>query len=159
MINAGKESRPICASEVAPRSTASSYPAPFAARMSGRTKRPLGARFGLTAVGVNLTTLDPGAVSALHHAHSRQDEFVYVLEGRPTVVIAETEHLLEPGMCVGFPAGGPAHHLHNRSDRPATYLEFGDREPGDEVDYPNDDLRAEMGPDGWLFTHKDGRPW
>lgn len=159
MSNRSDDVRPVIASEVAPRVTKSNYPAPFAARMDGRTKRPLGVLFGLNALGVNLTTLDPGAVSALHHAHSRQDEFVYVIEGQPTVVIGETEHVLEPGMCVGFPAGGPAHHLHNRSDHPATYLEFGDRAAGDQVEYPSDDLRAEMGPNGWTFTHKDGRPW
>lgn len=159
MSNRSEDVRPVIASKVAPRVTKSNYPAPFAARMNGRIKRPLGVLFGLNAVGVNLTTLDPGAVSALHHAHSRQDEFIYVIEGQPTVVIGEIEHLLEPRMCVGFPAGGPAHHLHNRSDHPATYLEFGDRTAGDQVDYPSDDLRAEMGPNGWTFTHKDGRPW
>lgn len=159
MINRSNDIRPVIAGEVAARVTKSSYPDPFAARMDGRTKRPLGVLFGLKAVGVNLSTLAPGAVSALHHAHSRQEEFVYVLDGQPTVVIGEAEHLLEAGMCVGFPAGGPAHHLHNRSAVPVTYLEFGDRTAGDQVEYPRDDLRAGMGPNGWTFTHKDGRPW
>src|SRR5690606_3264915 len=150
---------PVVAAEVAPRARRSSYPAPFAAKMEGRTKRILGDRFGLRSFGVNLTTLAPGAVSALHHRHSRQDEFVYVLTGRPTVVLEQHEVQLEPGMCVGFPAGGSAHHLHNRTLEAAVYLEVGDRAADDRVEYPVDDLRAEMTPDGWVFTRKDGRPW
>ena len=150
---------PVAAAEVAPRARRSSYPAPFAAKMEGRTKRILGDRFGLRAFGVNLTTLAPRAVSALHHRHSRQDEFVYVLTGRPTVVLEQHEVQLEPGMCVGFPAGGSAHHLHNRTLEAAVYLEVGDRAADDRVEYPVDDLRAEMTPDGWVFTRKDGRPW
>lgn len=59
------------------------YPEPFASRMSGREKRQLGDAFQLKNFGVNLTTLAPGAVSALRHAHTRQDEFVYVLQGNP----------------------------------------------------------------------------
>ena len=63
-------------------------------------------------------------------------------------------------MCVGFAAGGAAHHLINTSDQDATILEVGDRTPGDGASYPADDLRAELGPDGqWRFTHKNGRPY
>lgn len=128
--------------------------------MAGREKRPLGDLFGLAAFGVNLTRLRPGAHSALHHRHSRQDEFVFVLEGEPTLVTDAGEEVLRPGMCAGFPAGGTAHHLVNRSGRDVVYLEVGDRSKGDEGTYPNDDIRAVMGPDGkWHFTHKDGRPY
>ena len=38
------------------RAKPSSYPAPFAARMAGRVKRPLGDLFGLRNFGVNLTS-------------------------------------------------------------------------------------------------------
>jgi uncharacterized cupin superfamily protein len=106
---------------------------------------------------VNLTRLAPGARSALHHRHSLQDEFIYVLEGEPTLVCDGQTILLRPGICAGFPANGPAHHLENRSGGDALYLEIGDRRPGDEVTYPADDLRAVLGPDGsWRFVHKDG---
>jgi uncharacterized cupin superfamily protein len=107
---------------------------------------------------VNLTRLAPGAVSALRHAHSRQDEFVYVLEGRPTLVTDAGETALEPGMCAGFRAGtGEAHHLVNCSAHDVVYLEFGDRTAGDSATYPDDDLRALLDPDGrWRFTRKDG---
>ena len=129
--------------------------------MAGREKRPLGDLFGLTNFGVNLTRLYPGAQSALRHAHSRQDEWLYVLEGKPTLVTNNGETELSPGMCMGFKAGtGDAHHLHNRSESDVVYLEVGDRTPGDEGTYPDDDIEAHLGPDGrWQFTHKDGTPY
>jgi uncharacterized cupin superfamily protein len=148
----------IRALDAPPRAKASSYPEPFASRMKGREKRPLGDVFGLANFGVNLTRLGPGAVSALRHAHSRQDEFVYILEGRPTLVTDAGETTLEPGMCAGFKAGtGDAHHLENRTASDVLYLEIGDRTPGDSAVYPDDDLQAVMGTDGkWRFTRKDG---
>lgn len=150
----------VRASTVEPRPKASSYPEPFAAIVAGRTKRALGDVFGLKNFGVNLTTLEPGAQSALLHRHARQDEFVFILEGAPTLVTDEGEVQLGPGDCAGFPAAGRAHHLINRSEAPVTYLEIGDRTPGDSGTYPNDDLVAIARTDGgWIFTRKDGRPY
>ncbi|MAY60867.1 MAG: cupin [Rhizobiales bacterium] len=148
----------IRAEEAAPRLKRSSYPEPFLSRMEGRTKRPLGDLFGLKNFGVNLTTLVPGGESALLHRHSKQDEFVYIIDGHPTLVTDEGEVDLSPGMCAGFPAEGVAHQLVNRSDKPVTLLEIGDRTAGDEVSYPADDIAAALGLDGkWVFTKKDGR--
>lgn len=138
----------------------SAYPEPFFSRMAKREKRPLGDVFSLTNFGVNLTKIMPGGESALLHRHSRQDEFIYILEGEPTLVTDKGEVTLKPGMCAGFPAGGIAHHLVNRTQSSVLYLEVGDRSKGDEGSYPNDDLRALLGADGkWIFTHKDGRPY
>ncbi|HKJ71351.1 MAG TPA: cupin domain-containing protein [Gammaproteobacteria bacterium] len=157
------DSRPITAVhalDVAPRATPSRYPEPFASRMAGREKRALGDAFGLSSFGVNLTRLAPGAVSALRHAHAVQEELVYILAGRPTLVTDEGRTPLEPGMCAGFPAGtGNAHHLVNETDAEVRYLEIGDRAAGDEVVYPDDDLRAEWSGGGWRFTRKDGTPY
>lgn len=150
----------IAAAELAPRARASNYPEPFAARVSAREKRPLGEAFGLTNFGVNLTRLPPGSVSALRHAHAKQDEFIYVISGSPTLVTDAGETLLGPGMCAGFPAGtGNGHCLVNRAKDDAVYLEVGDRTPGDTVTYPDDDLRAHFIDGKWKFTHKDGRPY
>ena len=150
--------RAIKALEVPPRARASSYPEPFASRVKGREKRPLGDLFGLQNFGVNLTRLAPGAQSSLRHAHTRQDEFVYILEGQPTLVTNSGETLLEPGMCAGFRAGsGDGHHLHNRTAAEVLYLEIGDRTPGDAATYPDDDLQAVLGTEGrWRYTRKDG---
>lgn len=151
----------ITAAEAPLRAQASNYPEPFASRMAGRQKRPLAALFGLTDFGVNLTTLAPGSVSSLRHAHTRQDEFVYVLEGELTLVTDEGETRLAEGMCAGFRAGsGNAHHLVNRSDRPGSFLEMGSRTAGDAGSYPDDDIEARLDSAGkWVFVHKDGTPY
>ncbi|MFM9914289.1 MAG: cupin domain-containing protein [Rhizobacter sp.] len=160
-MNTPRRSVSARADQVPTRLKPSGYPEPFASRMRGRTKRPLGDLFGLKNFGVNLTTLLPGAVSALRHQHLRQDEFVYILEGAATLVTNEGETLLMPGMCAGFAAGnGDAHMLINRGDLSCVYLEVGDRTPGDHASYPDDDLEAHMNEHGaWQFTHKDGTPY
>lgn len=148
------------AAGVPPRAKASNYPPPFAARVAGRSKRVLGDAFGLSRFGVNLTTLAPGAASALRHAHRVQDEFVYILSGRPTLYTDAGATPLAPGQCAGFKAGtGDAHRLVNETDLPVSYLEVGDRTEGDSAEYPDDDLVAVRRGDGWAFTHKDGTPY
>ena len=150
----------ITAADAPVRSKPSNYPPEFAVRMAGRVKRPLGDLFGLKNFGVNLTRLGPGAQSALLHSHSRQDEFVYMLEGCAILVTEAGEEVLNAGDCAGFPAAGTAHMLVNRGISDAVYLEIGDRSAGDEGTYAQDDLKAVMMPDGkWSFAHKDGRPY
>ncbi len=150
----------IAASEAPPRIRPSNYPEPFASRMAGRIKHPLGDLFGLKNFGVNLTHLKPGAPSALQHRHSKQDEFIYVLQGAPTLFTDAGETQLRPGMVAGFVAGGTAHHLENRTEHDCVILEVGDRTTGDEVNYPADDIQAVMGDDGkWRYAHKDGKPY
>jgi uncharacterized cupin superfamily protein len=150
----------LIAAETPLRLKPSNYPEPFASRMAGREKRPLGDLFGLINFGVNLTRLAPGAHSALRHAHSRQDEFIYILQGSPSLITDAGETLLAPGMCAGFKAGtGDAHHLINRTAEDVVYLEIGDRTPGDEGVYPDDDIQAALIDGKWRFTHKDGQPY
>lgn len=148
----------ISALEAPPRTKPSNYPEPFASRMTGREKRTLGDLFGLSNFGVNLARLAPGAVSALRHCHTRQDEFIYLLEGHAVLLTDAGETALSPGMCAGFKAGtGDGHQLINRSNADVVYLEVGDRSSGDAATYPDDDLKAALGSDGkYQFTHKDG---
>jgi uncharacterized cupin superfamily protein len=152
---------PINAEQVEARKGQTFYPEPFARLVAGRTKRKLGDVFGLASFGINLTHLEPGAVSALYHWHTVQDEFVFVLEGVATVLVGDDEFQMSAGDCIGFKAGtGIAHQLVNRSDARVTYLEIGDRLPGDSGGYPRDDLAFEFRPDGSIaFTHKDGTPY
>ena len=148
------------ASDVPARPKKTIYPDLFAARVAGREKRALGDAFGLQNFGVNLTRLAPGAESALRHAHEKQDEFVYVLEGTPTLITDAGEQELKPGMCAGFRAGtGDAHHLVNRSPSDVLYLEIGDRTPGDSVAYPDDDLKLVSVDGTWRVSRKDGSPY
>jgi uncharacterized cupin superfamily protein len=150
----------IIAADAPPRAFRTNYPEPFASRMAGRDKRPLGDLFGLANVGVNLTRLAPGGSSALRHAHTKQDEFVYILEGRPTLVTNAGRTALKAGMCAGFKAGtGDAHHLVNETEDDVVYLEIGDRTAGDAVGYPDDDLAVVTIDGRRQMAHKDGTPY
>ena len=148
----------ITASETSSKPT--NYPEPFAARLAGREKHPLGDLFGLTNFGVNLTCLAPNAISALRHAHTTQDEFIYILQGQPTLYTDEGRTQLSAGMCAGFKAGtGNAHHFINETSENVIYLEVGDRTLGDQGFYPDDDLAALLIEGKWKFVHKDGTPY
>jgi uncharacterized cupin superfamily protein len=139
----------------------SGYPEPFRKAVVGRIKRALGDPFSLTQFGVNLVEMPPGCWSSQRHWHSHEDEFVYVLEGELTLVTDAGEQIMRAGMAAGFPAGEPdGHHLINRSDRPAVYLEVGARrEDIDEVDYPDIDMAVRQGPDGQRYVKKGGEPY
>jgi uncharacterized cupin superfamily protein len=148
------------AAQVPPRPAKTIYPEPIASRVACRTKRVLGDLFGQKNIGVNLTTLAPKAMSALRHAHAKQDEFVYVLEGTPTLYTDEGATRLSPGMCAGFRSGtGNAHHLVNETDRDVVYLEIGDRTPGDSAVWPDDDLQVIEVDGRKRMAHRDGTPY
>ncbi len=150
----------LLASEAPLRVKPSFYPEPFASRVNGREKRVLGNLFELSNFGVNLTRLAPNAISALRHAHTKQDEFVYILEGCPTLKTDQGNTQLSAGMCAGFKAGtGDAHQLVNETTEDVVYLEVGDRTPGDAASYPDDDLKAELDNGQWKFLHKAGTPY
>jgi len=151
----------IEADAVPPAQRVGGYPEPFSSRVGGRVRRALGDHFGLTNFGVNLTRLPAGGMSALRHTHSREDELIYIIEGEPILVTDAGETPLRPGMCAGFKAGGgDAHHLVNRGGIDVVYLEIGDRNPGDTVVYPDDDLGRALTAEGRrVFVHRDGRPY
>ena len=144
---------------VPPRTT-SNYPPEFTSAVAGREKRALGNALGLKNFGVNLTTLQPGAASSQRHWHKLQDELVYILEGELVLVTDDGEQTLTPGMAAGFPAGkADGHQLVNRSDKPAVYLEIGDRTPDDEAGYPDVDLVARVVDGASRFFRKNGEPY
>lgn len=150
--------RALTAADLPARMT-STYPAEFAQRVAGRRKQALGDPFGIASFGINRVTLPPGVQSSIRHRHRVQDEFVYVLAGELILIDDFGELRLEPGMCAGFAHGGTAHHLINRSQADAVYLEIGDRLPGDAAEYPDEDLKVARVDDQWHYTHRDGTPW
>ena len=153
------DSPAIAATAVSPR-RGSGYPHPFAVPCAGRVKHALGDAFALKQYGVNLVTLPPGTWSSQRHWHSGEDEFVYILEGRPTLVTDAGRTPLAPGMCAGFPAGeANGHHLVNDTDAPVTYLEVGTRRADDDVDYPDIDMQIRGRGAGGTFARKDGTPY
>jgi len=142
-----------------PLESGCNYPTPFDAPCLGATWRRLGRASGLTAFGVNLSTIPPGVWSSQRHWHSHEDEFVMVLEGELILVTDAGEARLGPGDCAAFKAGDPdGHHLINRSDRDAVVLEVGNSDPArDRCDYPDIDMVAEPQVEGYL--HRDGSPY
>jgi len=154
-------SEPLQAVDVPVLSKKTIYPAPFSAQVEGRIKHRLGEHFALTNFGINLTELEPGAVSALFHHHTKQDELIFVVCGNPTLVLGDREFVLKAGDCCGFKAGtGVGHQLINRSLGKVQYLEIGDRTPDESVEYPHDDLAFAQAPDGTMvLVHKDGTPY
>jgi uncharacterized cupin superfamily protein len=142
--------------------TESDYPEAFRGLVAGQERRRLGDALGLTNFGVNLVRLPPGSASSQRHWHSKQDEFVYMLEGALVLVTDAGEQELAAGMAAGFPAGKrDGHHLVNRSSRDALFLEIGDRTPGDEGEYPDIDMmwRSVDGGERYVYLRKDGTPY
>ena len=136
------------------------YPAPFRKVVAGRARKRLGLAAGLDQFGVNLTTLKPGAASALRHWHEKEDEFVYVLEGEVVLIEDGGETALKPGDAAGFKANNRnGHHLVNKSTRDAVYLEIGTRSKHERAEYPDVDLVAISDEKGERYTHKNGEPY
>jgi uncharacterized cupin superfamily protein len=134
------------------------YPAPFDALSADRVRQRLGNAGGLNDFGVNLMRLPPGNWSSQRHWHSHEDEFVYVLEGELTLIEDGGETVLRAGDCAAFPKNtGDGHHMINRSDATAVYLEVGSRSPADVTTCSDVDMMS-TNADG-RFTHKDGGPY
>jgi len=136
------------------------YPAPFDRVVTGRERKRLGNAAGLEQFGVNLTTLKPGAASSLRHWHEKEDELVYILEGEVVLIEDGGETVLKPGDAAGFKANvRDGHHLVNKSNRNAVFLEIGTRSQHERAEYPDIDMLVIRNENGARYTHKDGKPY
>lgn len=143
-----------------PVKTGSIYPEPYASMVKGRSSLRLGDAGGLTQFGVNLVSLEPGALSSLRHWHMAEDEFVMVTEGECVMVQDEGETVMRPGDCAAFPAGATnGHHFLNRSDRVAKFLVIGSKAKREVATYSDVDLMVEIEGGKARFTYKDGTDW
>jgi uncharacterized cupin superfamily protein len=141
---------------VAPMRAGTNYPPPHDAPCKDRVRWRLGLAAGLTQFGVNYLVLKPGVWSSQRHWHTKNDEFVYVLEGEVVLITDAGEEVLSTGDCAGFKAGErDGHQLVNRSGADAVVLEIGSSFADDETDYSDIDLHAF--PTG--YAHKDGTPY
>jgi uncharacterized cupin superfamily protein len=146
--------------EALPLDTKTNYPPPFDRVVHGRERRRLGNAAGLDQFGVNLTTLRPGAASALRHWHEKEDEFVYIVEGELVLIEDGGETVLKAGDAAAFKANsGDGHHLVNRTTREALFLEIGTRSKHERVEYPDVDLLVVRDDRGMRYTHKNGDPY
>ncbi len=137
-----------------------SYPTPFNEPCRRREWCEMGNAVGISQFGVNLTVLPPGAWSSQRHWHAHEDEFVFILEGEVVLVTDGGEQRLRAGMAAGFPAGKrDGHHLINRSDRPASFIEIGTRAKADAGEYPDIDMTFEVQDGVERYYHKNGKPY
>ena len=98
-----------------------------------------GRRLGLTRLGINQEIVPSGCRTSTPHAHSMEEEFVFVIEGRPDLWLDGFIHPLGPGDGIAFPAGtGIAHCLINNTDSDVRLLIVGENITGDRVFYPID---------------------
>jgi uncharacterized cupin superfamily protein len=108
------------------------YPAPFHEERLGFF-RDVGRAAGTVRIGVGLDRLPPGERSSFTHAHSHEEEFIYVLEGECHVRLIEPgkdarEVPLRAGHAVSFVAGtGIAHCFVNHGTRDCIMLTVGER--------------------------------
>lgn len=151
---------PVIDPDKVPVKTGSIYPEPYASMMQGRSSLRLGDAGGLTQFGVNLVSLQPGALSSLRHWHLHEDEFVMVTLGECTLVQDAGETVMRPGDCAAFPAGVPdGHHFINRTTGLAQFLVVGSKAPREVATYSDVDLKVEIEAGKARFTYKDGTQW
>ena len=141
----------------------STYPPQFQAKVRGRIKRRLGSRAGLRNLSVVVVDLPPGVATSLRMWQTSEDEFAYVLEGRPTLVTDEGEVEMTPGESVGFPAGREVgHHFINRTGSPARLMEVAAiAAGGNESVYTEEDLMLVSSEDGRrrIFVNRKRVPY
>lgn len=113
-----------------------------------------GQAFGLTRIGINIEVLPPGNRSSHPHAEKTEEEFIYVLQGKPDVWIDGVLYPLEPGDGVGFPAGtGIAHSFLNNSDADVHLLIVGEHQRDDnQLYYP-------LNPERMRLFRRRNRAW
>jgi uncharacterized cupin superfamily protein len=91
---------------------------------------------GLQRIAVNVVWLPPGKESAVYHRHHREEEWLYVLEGRGVAEVDDVEHEIGPGDFLGF-SPGVAHQVRNPSSANLSMLVGGEVIPDVEVaDFP-----------------------
>jgi uncharacterized cupin superfamily protein len=112
---------------------------------------PLGRRLGLVRIGIHHERLLPGRRTSYPHAESAEEEFVYVLDGRPDVWIDGTLHRLGPGDAVGFPSGtGICHTFLNNTAEEVRLLVIGERpKPENRIHYPMNPDHERTRTDAW----------
>ena len=97
---------------------------------------PLGRSAGMQRLGVNLIRIPPGKESFIPHAHSVQEEFVFVLEGAGEVVLDGVAHAIGPGDFVGFPTDGVVHSVVSKGPGDLLYLTGGENSRVEVADMP-----------------------
>jgi uncharacterized cupin superfamily protein len=115
---------------------------------------PVGKKLGLEKIGVHIETIPKGRRTSWPHAESHEEEFAYVISGKPSVWIDGEVYDLIAGDFVALPAGtGISHTFINNDDEDAVLLVGGESSKKEnQVTYP-------LHPDYNAIIKKDGRLW
>lgn len=117
-----------------------------------KLNRAIGSAAGLLRLGINVVRLLPGRRSSWPHAESREEEFVYVLEGDVDAWIDGVIYPMKPGDFAAFPSGtGICHTFINNSEREVKLLVGGEAAKSDNrIYYPlHPQRRNDMPWSGW----------
>lgn len=109
----------------------------FLNQNANRIRKSIGDVVGLTKIGVHIYYVEPGREQTEYHKHYHEEECIFVLSGRGTLIINEEEFEFEKGDFVGFPANTAAHTLKNTGEETLVCLVMGQRLEQDVADYPN----------------------
>jgi len=103
----------------------------------------IGPHVGAANTGISVYELPPGQAICPYHYENPEEEWLLVLEGRPTLRHPGGEDLLEPWDVVFFPSGRDgAHAVRNNTDSPVRVLMFSDRSNVAASVYPDSDKIA-----------------
>jgi len=114
----------------------------------------------LSRTGVSLVRIAPGKESFAYHLHHREEEWIYLLEGRGVARIDGDDYELGPGDFIAFPTPSVAHNMSNPFDVELTYLMGGETLEHEIADFP--DLGKRMirsGESIEIYELKDGKPF
>ena len=117
---------------------------------------PLSGATGLQRVGVSLMRIPPGKESFIPHAHTLQEEFVFILEGAGEMVLDGVGHPVGPGDFIGFPIDGVVHSLKSTGPGDLVYLTGGERGPVEVADMPSIGRTAVFRPGRMTLFGPDG---
>lgn len=98
----------------------------------------VGARIGAQLIGGTIYQLEPGQRLWPYHTHHANEEWVIVVQGRPTLRTPEGEHDLEEGDVVAFVRGPDGlHQMSNRTGAPLRVLIISTVVEPELVQYPD----------------------
>ncbi len=136
------------------------YPAPFDTERLSFGKN-LGAAAGSARVGLWRERIPPGRRTSFTHAHSHEEELIYVLSGTCHVRLIEPgrepfELQVRAGHTVSFPSGTRiAHSFVNHGATDCEILCFGERRRDvDRGAYPEDPAYS-----AWVAANRPERHW
>ena len=97
---------------------------------------PISQVAGLERQVVSIARLPPKQESFLLHAHTFQEEFVYVLQGSGVAIVGDEEHPVGPGDFIAYPCDGVPHQMRNDGNEDLVYLMGGERTPFEIAKFP-----------------------